>query len=63
MLDIERNARNNISIHALRKECDMGKKGMQDLIRYISIHALRKECDLLRRLKTHGTRYFYPRTP
>ena len=41
----------------------MGKKGMQDLIRYISIHALRKECDLLRRLKTHGTRYFYPRTP
>ena len=33
-----------ISIHALRKECDIGGKWLEEHGE-ISIHALRKECD------------------
>ena len=34
-----------ISIHALRKECDMGPRQKMLGLQGISIHALRKECD------------------
>ena len=34
-----------ISIHALRKECDLAAKRHADCLP-ISIHALRKECDV-----------------
>ena len=34
-----------ISIHALRKECDVAASDKTTVHMYISIHALRKECD------------------
>ena len=34
----------DISIHALRKECDC-TQSKERLLKMISIHALRKECD------------------
>ena len=34
-----------ISIHALRKECDLCTQSKEQLRKMISIHALRKECD------------------
>ena len=53
----------NISIHALRKECDRAQRGAQSVGNLISIHALRKECDVGSADKFLLEANFYPRTP
>ena len=52
-----------ISIHALRKECDAIELREIYAQGSISIHALRKECDEMKTSKNPSRFNFYPRTP